>query len=199
MSTVLGICGSAQKKGSTITLLQEVVNAIGVDSELIWLSDLIIRFCLGCRSCMKQHGQCVIQDDMAGLLDKFLAAKAVVVASPNYYYTVSGLMKNMIDRSMCLNYRGIGEDTGVAWHGSMPLVDKIGGIVITQAAFGGEKVEETFKCFFEFSGLRWMGTIIASVGGKHLKDYPEYLEEGRNLGRKIRKELGLDRETIVSS
>ena len=140
---------------------------------------------------MKQQGQCVIQDDMTGLLDKFLAANAIVVASPNYYYTVSGLMKNMIDRSISLNYRGIGEDTGSAFHGSMPLVDKVGGIVITQAAFGGEKVEDTFKCFCEFSGLHWVGTVIASVGGTHVKDYPEYLEEGRNLGKKIRKELDI--------
>ena len=192
MSTALGICGSAQKNGSTTTLLQEVLDAIGVDSELIWLKDLNIKFCLGCRSCMKQQGQCVIEDDMAGLLEKFLAAKAIVIASPNYYYTVSGLMKNMIDRSISLNYKGIGEDTGVAWHGSLPFVDKVGGIVITQAAFGGEKVEETFKCFCEFSGLRWVGTVIASVGSKHVKDYPEYLEEGKNLGRKIGKELGFN-------
>jgi multimeric flavodoxin WrbA len=189
MSTVLGICGSARKKGSTATLLQEVLNAIGADSELIYLSDLNIKFCLGCRKCMEQQGKCVIEDDMAGILDKLLATRAIVVASPNYYYTVSGLMKNMIDRSISLNYRGVGEDTGVAWHGCMPLVDKVGGIVITQAAYGGEKVEETFKCFCEFSGLRWMGTVIASVGSKHVKDYPEYLEEGRDLGRKIRKKL----------
>jgi multimeric flavodoxin WrbA len=56
---------------------------------------------------MKQQGKCVTEDDMAGLLNKFLVAKAIVVASPNYYYTVSGLMKNMIDRSISLNYRGI--------------------------------------------------------------------------------------------
>jgi len=192
VTTALGICGSARKRGSTATLLKEVLNTIGVDSELIYLIDFNIKFCLGCLSCMKQQGQCVTQDDMSGLLDKFLAAKAIVVASPNYYYTVSGLMKNMIDRSICLNYRGIGEDTGVAWHGSMPLVDKVGGIVITQAGGGGEKVEEVFKCLFEWSGLRLMGTVIASVGSEHVKDYPEYLEEGRNLGRKIRMELGLD-------
>ena len=94
MATVLGICGSARKKGSTATLLQEVLNAIEVDSEIIYLSDLNIKFCLGCRKCMKQEGRCVIEDDMAELSDKLLAAKAIVVASPNYYYTVSGLMKN---------------------------------------------------------------------------------------------------------
>ena len=192
MPTALGICGSARKRGSTATLLKEVVNAIGVDSEIIWLSDLNIKFCLGCQSCYRKRGPCVTQDDMAVLLDKFIAARAIVMASPNYYYTVSGLMKNMFDRSVSWNYIGIGEDSGEAWLGSQPLVDKVGGIVITQAAYGAEMVEYAFKSFEEFSGLRFVGTVIASVGEKHVTDYPEYLEEGRNLGRKIRKELGLE-------
>ena len=192
MTTVLGICGSARKGGSTATLLQEVLDAIGVDSELIRLSELEIKFCLGCLTCMKQQGKCAIKDDAAGLFDKLLAARAIVVASPNYYYTVSGLMKNMIDRSISLSYRGIGKDTGLDWHGSLPFVDKVGGIVITQAAFGGEKVEDAFQCLFEWSGLNWMGTVIASVGSGHVKDYPDHLEEGRSLGRKIRERLGLD-------
>lgn len=170
-------------------MLQEVLDAIGIDSELVRISELDIKFCLGCLNCMKKQGKCAIKDDAPELLEKLLAAKVIVVASPNYYYTVSGLIKNVIDRSISLSYRGIGKDTGLDWHGSLPFVDKVGGIVITQAAFGGEKVEDAFQCFFEWSGLRWMGTVIASVGSKHVKDYPEYLEEGRDLGRKIRKKL----------
>jgi multimeric flavodoxin WrbA len=93
MATALGICRSSRKKGSTAALLKEVLDAIGVDSEMIWLSELEIKFCLGCLNCMKKEGQCAIKDDAAGLFDKLLAARAIVVASPNYYYTVSGLMK----------------------------------------------------------------------------------------------------------
>jgi multimeric flavodoxin WrbA len=192
MATALGICGSARKKGSTATLLQELLDAVGVDSELVQISELDIKFCLGCLNCMKKQGKCAIKDDAPELLEKLLSAKVIVVASPNYYYTVSGLIKNVIDRSISLSYRGIGKDTGLDWHGNLPFVDKVGGIVITQAAFGGEKVEDTFQCFFEWSGLRWMGTVIASVGSGHVKDYPEHLEEGRNLGRKIRAGLGLE-------
>ncbi|MBW1856433.1 MAG: NAD(P)H-dependent oxidoreductase, partial [Deltaproteobacteria bacterium] len=43
MATALGICGSARKKGSTATLLQEVLDAIGVDSELVRISELDIK------------------------------------------------------------------------------------------------------------------------------------------------------------
>ena len=58
MTTALGICGSARKGGSTAALLQEVLDAIGVDCELIRLSELEIKFCLGCLTCMKQQGKC---------------------------------------------------------------------------------------------------------------------------------------------
>ena len=153
MSRILGICGSARKNGNTATLLRAVLDAAGIESELIFLSDLAIGFCTGCLSCVKHKGVCVKKDDMPGLLEKMLAAQALVLGSPNYYYDVSGLMKNMIDRSIASSYRGIGEYTGMAWHGWQPFTGKAGGMVLCQAAFGAEKALETFKCFAEYSGL----------------------------------------------
>ena len=110
MPEIIGICGSARKKGNTALLLQEVLQATGMQSELIFLSDLSIGFCTGCLSCRENQGACPKDDDMRVLLDKVLSAKAVVLGSPNYYYDVSGLMKNMIDRSIAWCYLGIGED-----------------------------------------------------------------------------------------
>ena len=81
-------------------MLQMVLDAIGVDSELVRISELDIKFCLGCLNCMKKQGKCAIMDDVPEFLEKLLAAKVIVVASPNYYYTVSGLIKNVIDRSI---------------------------------------------------------------------------------------------------
>ena len=175
-----------QKKGNTASLLKEVLKSTKMESELIFLSDLNIGFCKGCHSCIKNKGKCVKDDDMKGLLDQCLSSKAIVLGSPNYYYDVSGLMKNMIDRSISSSYLGIGEYTGTEWHGWRPLVDKIGGLVICQAAYGGEKAEETFKCFAEYSGLNLVGTVIASVGAQTVKEFPEYIEEARKLGMKIK-------------
>jgi len=124
MSEILGICGSGRKKGNTASLLKEVLKSTEMQSELIFLSDLTIGFCSGCQSCMKNKGKCIKDDDMKGLLEKCLSSKAVVLGSPNYYYDVSGLMKNMIDRSISSSYLGVGEYTGVEWHGWRPLVDK---------------------------------------------------------------------------
>jgi len=189
MSEILGICGSARKKGNTATLLREALTAMGMESELIFLSDLTIGVCTGCLSCVKNKGVCIKDDDMKGLLEKMVEARAIVLGSPNYYYDVSGLMKNMIDRSISSSYLGIGEFTGMEWHGWRPFFDKVGGVIICQAAFGAEKAIETFKCFGEYSGLNIMWEVIASVGTQTVTDFPEYIEETRQLGFKLKEVL----------
>ncbi|MBW1856527.1 MAG: flavodoxin family protein [Deltaproteobacteria bacterium] len=188
MSEILGICGSARKKGSTASLLKEVLKSTEMESELIFLSDLNIGFCTGCLNCRKNKGECPKEDDMQVVLDKCLSSKAIVLGSPNYYYDISGLMKNMIDRSIAWCYLGIGEHTGTEWHGWRwrPFVDKFTGFVVSQAAYGGEMALETFKCFAEWTGLELVGTVIASVGAQTVKEFPEYSEQASELGEKIR-------------
>ncbi len=185
MSKVLGICGSARKKGNTATLLKEVMQSTGMESELVFLSDLKIGFCTGCLSCRKNKGKCPKDDDMSVLQEKVLASQAIVLGSPNYYYNVSGLMKNMIDRSVAWCYLGIGDYSGMEWHGWRPLVGKYSAFLVTQAAYGGEMALETFKCFAEWSGLENLGSMVAAVGAQTVKDFPEYLEEAKELGKKI--------------
>lgn len=185
MSDILGICGSARKKGNTAALLNEVLDSTGLERELVFLSDLNINFCSGCLSCMKNKGQCPNNDDMQVLLDKFLSAKSIVLGSPNYYYCISGLMKNMIDRSIAWCYLGIGEYTGTEWHGWMPLTGRSISFVISQAAYGCEAALEPLKCFSEWTGSKHVGTVIASIGSRSVTDFPEYLEEARQLGKKI--------------
>jgi len=187
MAHILGICGSARKKGNTATLLKEVLAATELEGELVFLSDLTIGFCSGCLSCMQHKGVCTKKDDMQALLDKMLGAQALVLGSPNYYYDVSGLMKNMIDRSIASSYRGIGEYTGMAWHGWQPFSGMAGAVVLCQAAFGAEKALETFKCFADYSGLNLLGEVIAATGNQPVSDFPEHIEAARNLGALIRQ------------
>lgn len=189
MPEIIGICGSARKKGNTALLVQEVLQSTGMESELIFLSDLSIGFCTGCLSCRENKGRCPKDDDMCVLLDKALSSKALVLGSPNYYYDVSGLTKNMIDRSIAWCYLGIGEDTGTEWHGWRPFSGKVCGLVIAQAAYGGEKALETFNCFTEWTGLEQTGSVIASVGAQTIKEFPEYGEQARALGKAIREKV----------
>jgi hypothetical protein len=91
----------------------------------------------------------------------------------------------MIDRSIAWCYLGIGEHTGMEWHGWMPLTGRSIGFVISQAAYGGEAALDPLKCFSEWTGSKPVGTVIASVGSQPVADFPEYLEEARHLGKKI--------------
>lgn len=61
--------------------------------------------------------------------------------------------------------------------------------MISQAACGGEIALETFKCFAELTGLKHLGTVIASVGDQTVKEFPEYIEEAKKLGEKIGREV----------
>ena len=65
--------------------------------EFISLKDKQVGFCKGCLVC-QQTGNCVIKDDVKGIMDKVIDADIVVWATPIYYYEMSGQMKVLIDR-----------------------------------------------------------------------------------------------------
>lgn len=56
-----------------------------------------INYCKGCLGCVSS-GECVIHDDMSGILEDMVDADVIVFASPIYFNTISGQMKTMIDR-----------------------------------------------------------------------------------------------------
>lgn len=100
---ILAVNGSPKgKQGNTEQLMQSFLNGArskGVDVDVIYLKDKKINHCLGCATCwIKTPGVCVHQDDMPELLDKALRADIIVFATPVYFYTVTGLMKNFMDR-----------------------------------------------------------------------------------------------------
>lgn len=78
------------------------LQAEGVDTEVVHLSDAHVEFCTNCRACTQepgeQRGQCPIQDDMPSILQKIDQADVVVLASPINYSTVTALMKRFIER-----------------------------------------------------------------------------------------------------
>lgn len=71
---------------------------ISNDVELITLKDKTINFCKGCLACGSIH-KCVIKDDANEIVEKMCEADVIVWATPVYYYSMSGLMKTMIDRA----------------------------------------------------------------------------------------------------
>ena len=104
---VLGINGSHRAGKGTAALLRATLDgaieqgtALGVpvDCELVELSKLDIGFCIGCNRCLAQTS-CTLSDDMDGLYDRMRMADAILLASPDYFGTVSARTKNFMDRT----------------------------------------------------------------------------------------------------
>ena len=67
--------------------------------ELLELKCKKINYCLGCNTCQKNGGTCVYKDDVPEILEKMIKADIIVLASPIYFYSITGQMKTLIDRS----------------------------------------------------------------------------------------------------
>ena len=102
MKKVLIISGSPRKNGNSDTLCNEFMRGAkesGNDVEKIRLSEKKINFCTGCGVCNTTH-KCVQKDDMEEILNKMVEADVIVLATPTYFYGMSGQLKTFIDRTV---------------------------------------------------------------------------------------------------
>jgi multimeric flavodoxin WrbA len=105
---ILALNGSPQgKQGKTDIILQALLKGMetaGASIETVYLNQQKINHCLGCMCCwMKTPGKCILQDDMAPLLEKLKQADCLIYATPLYCFTMTGLMKNFLDRGLPLS------------------------------------------------------------------------------------------------
>lgn len=101
MKKILILSSSPRKGGNSDTLCDEFLqgaSASGNEVEKIFLRDKIIHPCQGCSVCSQYHKPCPQKDDAAEIIQKMLAADVIVMATPVYFYAMSGQMKIMIDR-----------------------------------------------------------------------------------------------------
>ncbi len=112
--TILLINGSPRKKGLTNSLCQIFAEKIGnlnlqdtdakitdIIVEQIALGDFSIAHCNACDICLRKPHICPLNadDDMDALAKKMRDADAIIIGSPSYFSSVTGLVKDLIDRS----------------------------------------------------------------------------------------------------
>jgi multimeric flavodoxin WrbA len=105
MRNVLGIVGSTRKMGNSELAVKMISREIPESHSLnlIRLSDLIIKSCLGCYHCISKEGKCVQDDDMEILLDVLTKADGIILAVPVYFFGPNAAVKMIVDRS-CMIY-----------------------------------------------------------------------------------------------
>ena len=101
---VLGIHSSPRKYGESYKLLRIALEAArreGAEVDLVYLGEYDIKPCIGCVSddILACRFPCVIEDDSFNTIGrKMLEYDGYIISTPVYWYSVSGILKNFIDR-----------------------------------------------------------------------------------------------------
>lgn len=183
MKNMLILKGSPRERGNSAVLADQVAaaaNEAGWQVECVSLHGLDIRACDGCDLCSETGEYCAIDDDMQLIYPKLLAADALVLATPVYWFTLSAQLKLCIDR----------------WYGlwvSEPhmLRGKRVGILMTYGDSdlynsGGINAIHTFESMFRFLRAEIVGIVHGSlldVGDA--QKHPELMQAAYDLGNSL--------------
>ena len=105
---VIAINGSPRKKWNTAAMLEHVLSGAAskdAKTELIHLYDYDYKGCHSCFACKakdgKSYGRCAVRDGITPVLDKiYNEADALVLGTPFYFGTMSGMMRSFTERLM---------------------------------------------------------------------------------------------------
>lgn len=209
---VLGISGSPIPNSNTDRALRYALEATGLKTEFVKLSDLRMEPCRACLGC-KDSNQCVVADDAQALAEKFREAKGFVLGAYTPYSSLDARTKMFMERMYCLRHQ-TGLNRG-----------KIGAAVITTASppevagmppayetactqIGIWMMEEgmnnlgsmvvlgnvpCIRCGYgdlcEMSGVKLLHgpeATVASIGVRRFEDGDILKQNAAELGRKIR-------------
>lgn len=173
MVKVLAVVGSPRKQ-NTYKLVEAVAEAVAknknVETELVQLSEFDIKHCAGCGEFCEKTGECNIEDDMQKLYPKLKEADVLIIGTPTYYWNVSGVVKDFIDRTNPL-------------YNTESLKGKIGAAVAVAEESGQELALSAISSFFELHSMKQIGSIAIARGDKPIGEAE--LEMAKTLGKRI--------------
>jgi len=190
---ILAICGSPRKNMTTHSMLNAVLEGTGRSCEILWPAYMKIGHCVGCLKCKNvTPGKCWQDDDMAGVLEKMFATRALIIASPTYFGNVPGPLKNLIDRSIPTSYTGEGKAwEGAENHGTRPFKGKPAIILSCSGGGDHEKTAANIRLVVEYYEYKIVGEYFEGMGGVVVskEKFPDIYNELFELGRKMDEEL----------
>jgi multimeric flavodoxin WrbA len=176
---VVGVNGSARKGGNTAQLIRTVFEPLveaGHECELIELAGKTIGGCTACGRCSdKKDGACSGRhDDGNAVIEKLLAADAIILGSPVYFADVTTEIKAVIDRAGYVA-RSIPE----------LLAHKPGAAVVAVRRAGAMHAFDTLNHFFLISEMLVVGSSYWNIGIGREKGDVTGDEEGMRTMRRL--------------
>jgi multimeric flavodoxin WrbA len=191
---IMALYGSPRQGGNTEILLDEFIKGAmseGAAVDRLTIHDAAISPCRGCLACF-QKGRCIIADDMEQIYPRLVAADIVVLASPIFFYGVTGGTKVLIDRVQALwGRKYVLKDPELGKEGKKRV-----GFFISVGGTKGQKMFEgavlTVKYFFDAFNVKYEGELLVrQVDGKgDILKQPQALVDAFAAGRNIVKEFG---------
>jgi multimeric flavodoxin WrbA len=177
----VGIVGSPRKGGNTELLTAHCLKAMaeeGLETELVRLAGLDIRGCNACGYCRDKEG-CSIEDDAQPVIEKMLAADAIVVGSPVYFSSETALVKGLLERA------------GYAYGFRRRYEGKVGGPLVVARRAGQNFTFAELLFWFHIMGIINPGATYWNVAFGREKGEVEKDEEGKrtawNFGKSVAK------------
>jgi multimeric flavodoxin WrbA len=165
MRKVLLISGSPKPEGNTIQLLREcvkVIEAAGVETELISFSGMKIEACIACQKC--KSGHCGLEDGLNEIIDKIRESQGLIVGAPVYFGTARGDVMCALQR---IGY--------VSRNSDNYLKGKIGGPIAVARRGGQTLTLQEMMMFFLINdfivpGSSYWNMAFGRLPGEALKD-----------------------------
>jgi len=180
---VIAFNGSARKDGNTAILLKrvlQVLEAEGIETELIQLAGEQIRGCHAWRTCYTtKNNRCVIEDDnVNAYIQNMLKADGIILGSPVYFSMMTPELKALIDRA------------GYVAHANSDIFKrKVGAAVVAVRRAGAIPTFDAINRFFLISQMIVPGSSYWNIGvGRHKGDVEgdeEGMETMDNLGKNM--------------
>jgi len=169
---VIAFNGSSRKDGNTAILIKrvlQVLEAEGIQTELVQLAGEQIRGCNACRTCYTtKNKRCVIEDDnVNAYVQKMIEADGIILGSPVYFSMMTPELMALIDR------------TGYVARANKHLFKrKVGAAVVAVRRAGGIPTFDAINHFFLISQMIVPGSSYWNVGFGLKKGDVESDEEG---------------------
>ena len=174
---VLILNGSPHASGSVFTALSELISVLdaeGIDTELVHIGAGAIRGCIACRKCT-ELGRCVFDDEVNMIAEKFKECDGLVVGSPVYYAAPNPTLVALLDR---LFY-------------STPFAKtmKVGAAVVSARRGGCTATFDALNKYFAISGMpiatsQYWNMIHGNCADDAMQD-GEGLQTMRTLGKNM--------------